>query len=586
MVSKVLWHSFVTTPAFLGLSLLAAGSVGAVQPPTEASPLDQVRAYTTDTLPTSTATAEVKPATDTASLQQVRGYSNSGESGQIGQVTSVTQLSDVKPTDWAFSALQSLVEKYGCIVGYPDRTFRGSRAMTRYEAAAALNACMDRISELLAQGLAEKVNKEDLAAVIKLQEEFREELDQLKGKVDSLEVRASRLERQQFSTTTKLTGEVLFTLAGINTDNGTVLANGSTAPTAATTPVGDSIILAQRTRLTLTTSFVGTDLLRVRLDAGNIPNFSGATISNTNQARLGFDSVTGTTTTPAFNLGVLTYRFQAFDKGRFDITAIGAGPDDDLGKLVPLSSNAALSRFGAYNPIYRTIGPVAGASFNYPFTEWFNLGVGYYSADPANAADGSGVDGSTRSIYGQITVKPLDNFTFAFVYANAFSKTGGGFTGGTSSAFADAPLLTSATATASDAFANWAESNEYSLQFSFRPLPKFVTGGWIGFKDVTRVNVADSTAELINWAVQLGFPDVIRPGDMGGIIVGQPYQITSTTATTRADGAGAVHIEGFYRLALTPNVSVTPGIIYILDANNNPNNPDLIIGAIRTRFAF
>ena len=122
-------------------------------------------------------------------------------------------LSDVKPTDWAFSALQSLVEKYGCIVGYPDKTFRGSRAMTRYEAAAALNACMDRISELLAQGLAEKVNKEDLAAVIKLQEEFRAELDQLKGKVDSLEVRASRLERQQFSTTTKLTGEVILNLS-------------------------------------------------------------------------------------------------------------------------------------------------------------------------------------------------------------------------------------------------------------------------------------------------------------------------------------------------------------------------------------
>jgi len=87
-----------------------------------------------------------------------------------------------------------------------------SRALTRYEAAAALSATLDRISELLAQGLAEKVNKEDLAAVIKLQEEFREELDQLKGKVDSLEVRASRLERQQFSTTTKLTGEVCCSL--------------------------------------------------------------------------------------------------------------------------------------------------------------------------------------------------------------------------------------------------------------------------------------------------------------------------------------------------------------------------------------
>ena len=43
-------------------------------------------------------------------------------------VTSVSQLSDVKPTDWAFTALQSLVERYGCIAGYPDRTFRGKQA--------------------------------------------------------------------------------------------------------------------------------------------------------------------------------------------------------------------------------------------------------------------------------------------------------------------------------------------------------------------------------------------------------------------------------------------------------------------------
>ncbi|MFN9829088.1 MAG: porin, partial [Pseudanabaena sp.] len=34
-------------------------------------------------------------------------------------VTSVSQLSDVRPTDWAFTALQSLIERYGCIAGYP-----------------------------------------------------------------------------------------------------------------------------------------------------------------------------------------------------------------------------------------------------------------------------------------------------------------------------------------------------------------------------------------------------------------------------------------------------------------------------------
>jgi hypothetical protein len=58
----------------------------------------------------------------------------------MGQVTSVTQLSDVQPTDWAYEALRSLVERYGCIAGYPGGTFRGNRSMSRYEFAAGLNA--------------------------------------------------------------------------------------------------------------------------------------------------------------------------------------------------------------------------------------------------------------------------------------------------------------------------------------------------------------------------------------------------------------------------------------------------------------
>ncbi len=50
---------------------------------------------------------------------------------ELAQVTSVSQLSDVQPSDWAFQSVQSLVERYGCIAGYPDGTFKGNRAMTR-----------------------------------------------------------------------------------------------------------------------------------------------------------------------------------------------------------------------------------------------------------------------------------------------------------------------------------------------------------------------------------------------------------------------------------------------------------------------
>ena len=89
-----------------------------------------------------------------------------------GQVTSVSQFSDVQPTDWAFGALQSLVERYGCIAGYPNSTYRGNRALTRYEFAAGLNACLDRINELIATATSDLVRKEDLAVLQKLQTDF------------------------------------------------------------------------------------------------------------------------------------------------------------------------------------------------------------------------------------------------------------------------------------------------------------------------------------------------------------------------------------------------------------------------------
>ncbi|MEN9766863.1 MAG: hypothetical protein RLZZ32_823, partial [Cyanobacteriota bacterium] len=92
------------------------------------------------------------------------------------QVTSITQFSDVQPTDWAYQALSNLIERYGCVAGYPNGTYRGSRAMTRYEAAALLNACLDRITEVTDE-------------LKRLMKEFEKELAVLRGRVDGLEAR-------------------------------------------------------------------------------------------------------------------------------------------------------------------------------------------------------------------------------------------------------------------------------------------------------------------------------------------------------------------------------------------------------------
>lgn len=136
----------------------------------------------------------------------------------MAQVTSVSQLRDVQPTDWAFSALQSLVERYGCIAGYPDGTYRGDRPLSRYEFAAGLNACLDRVNEFITTATSDLVTREDLITLEKLQADFATELAAVRGRVNNLEARTAEITANQFSTTTKLSS---FTIVGMQgrTDN-------------------------------------------------------------------------------------------------------------------------------------------------------------------------------------------------------------------------------------------------------------------------------------------------------------------------------------------------------------------------------
>merc|ERR1719158_436647 len=127
----------------------------------------------------------------------------SSDSVAAEQVTSITQFSDVYPTDWAYQALSNLIERYGCVAGYPNGTYRGNRAMTRFEAAALLNACLDRVTEVTDE-------------LKRLMKEFEKELAIVKGRVDGLEARVGELEATQFSTTTKLKGKVDFVVGGVS----------------------------------------------------------------------------------------------------------------------------------------------------------------------------------------------------------------------------------------------------------------------------------------------------------------------------------------------------------------------------------
>ena len=203
----------------------------------------------------------IAPGTLTNAQTPVIELDNSNESNEIKtQLPSVTQLSDVQPEDWAFQALKSLVERYNVIIGYPDGTYKGNRAMTRYEFAAGLNAALRRIEELIAQGLKDKVSQEDLVILQRLQSEFSAELTTLRNRIDTLEVSAAELEANQFSTTTKLTGQAIFALNG---------GSQSDADNPNTT-------FFYRTRLNLETSFTGKDLLLTQMQAGSTSDINDA----------------------------------------------------------------------------------------------------------------------------------------------------------------------------------------------------------------------------------------------------------------------------------------------------------------------
>ncbi|MFM7651831.1 MAG: iron uptake porin, partial [Vulcanococcus sp.] len=181
------------------------------------------------------------------------------------QVTSITQFSDVRPTDWAYQALSNLIERYGCVAGYPNGTYRGSRAMTRYEAAALLNACLDRITEVTDE-------------LKRLMKEFEKELAVLRGRVDGLEARVGELEATQFSTTTKLRGQATFVL-GANSFSGTNnrASNVTTPYTAAYNKANyGATTFNYDVRLNFDTSFTGKDLLRTTLRAANAAGANGS----------------------------------------------------------------------------------------------------------------------------------------------------------------------------------------------------------------------------------------------------------------------------------------------------------------------
>lgn len=526
-------------------------------------------------------------------LNQIMQYGreNSGNTNGQGQVTSVSQLTDVDPTHWAFQALQSLVERYGCIEGYPDRTYRGNRALTRYEFAAGLNACLDRINELIAAAVADLPSKEDLATIRRLQEEFAAELATLRGRVDALEARTTRLEAQQFSTTTKLKGEVIFAVTdafggastgGNDDDNNTVFQD--------------------RVRLEFQTSFSGRDLLHTRLAAGNAGQFNFPDRNN---------NLTGLTTgegTQQFNLGNtgnndivldwLAYEFPIFGKSRAYVAAAGGIHSDYTPTVNPYfedydGGNGALSAFAQESPIYR-IGGGAGAAVNLAFggggiLRPSSLTLGYLAGPGANnPLDKNGLFNGEYAALAQLNFNISDTFGLALTYVNAYHNAGnaifdlggGGTRGLVGTGLANSP------ATVAGFSGRPIVTNSYGASAALRISKNFSISGYAAFTDA--IIIGRGHADIWTWGGGLAFPNLGKEGNLLGLFAGVEPYLTEIDApgNSNFEDDPPYHIEGFYKIQVTNNISVTPGVIWLMSPNQDNDNDDIFIGTLRTTFSF
>ena len=484
----------------------------------------------------------------------------------LGQITNVNQLRDVSPGDWAYEALRNLVETYGCIAGYPDGTFRGNRAMTRYEFAAGVNACLQQIERLIAAATEEFVTQEDLAVIQRLREEFAPELANLATRVDNLEERTAFLENNQFSTTAIIGGEVILALSAAG--GGDPPGTGEGNPT-----------LNHLTRLQLVSSFTGKDRLRMELSTGNFTDFGFGNPKNlnTNTALLSFQQSNDNN----IDLSMLEYRFAAFsDRVVFTFRPVGFSLSSVLTANSPYfdSGRGAISRFGEANPVFKIGNLDSGVGMDWLISNRVRLQVAYGAKDGDNPGSGFFLGENAHATGVQLLLLPADNLLTGISYVYGYSPDGrlNTFTG---SAISDA-----------SGFINQRSSIHAvsgTLQWRLAENLTFSTwGGVIG----TYGRETDAFAVNTNYMFSLGITDLFQEGSLLALMFGQPPKLVEyddfSVASGLGEDASSHHIEAFYRFKLSDNIFVTPGFFIVTNPGNIEDNNSIWVGTIRTTFRF
>jgi len=551
------------------------------------------------------------PMAAVAADVQIAGLS---QYGSQEQVTSITQFSDVQPTDWAYQALSNLIERYGCVAGYPNGTYRGSRAMTRYEAAALLNACLDRITEVTDE-------------LKRLMKEFEAELAVLKGRVDGLEARVGELEATQFSTTTKLQGDTYWALGAITPTGGNSNSAGTGSSNFIKKTAGATNFVYDL-RLNFNTSFTGKDLLYTRLRSGN---FVGSPFGGSPYALMTFDRAfpsSGVTNNNLVQLDRLYYRFPI--NKEFTAVVAPRGRNTEFLGTNPFFYGAfeGLDFFrlhGAPGTYNKATGGLGGFIYKQKVKKgkpYFVASTSYVAPEAQNGNPSEGgiftrdSRGSWLTQLGYVANQWKGTFGWNYKQCDAAMARRG-----TAAAVASQPCDN---VNASGSAFTGGYNNSFAAGLAWRPkkdgLIPSISGGWgynaISYNTARTGSTARQTgaplattgataiagnltaaniAATQSWTVGLQWDNAFAKGNTAGMAVGQPTFVTSTrNGTTPYDGNYAW--EWWYKFQVSDNIAVTPMFFYLSNpssagagfsqTSNQGSNPGIFGGALTAQFKF
>ncbi|MEB3210018.1 MAG: iron uptake porin [Leptolyngbyaceae bacterium] len=497
-------------------------------------------------------------------------------------VPAVHQLRDIEPIDWEYLTLASIIETYELVLD-ENSPLGNQEPLTRYEFVATLEAAIAQIEQRVES---EKmlVNQGDYRALARLVEQFAINISSLSLRLTEQETRTLDLEIGRFSPLARLNGEVVLSL----TDQ---LGNDRTAVTT----------LQQRSRLAINASFTGRDRFQTQLVMGGTPSFldadeAGDRPTDTTGEGTLVTSIGGDTD-DQIELERVVYTFPLGDRISGYVSATGGrhhhyvhttvNPQFDDGT----GGNGSLSAFSQFSPIY-SIGGGAGLGMDARFgdgdtrfaqmNQRLAVSLGYLADQAADPTSGSGVFNGDYALLGQVSFVPSHRFHLGATYVRGYHSRGEAifdFDGDENvfigSGFANqthTQLGTSAT------------TNSFGLQTSYRINRSLTLNAFAGYTDITFQNVG--SGDIWYYGLNLAFPDLVLPNSIAGVTIGvEPYLGGVEGASIEIPNATSLHLEVFYKLQLTTEVSLTPGIIWVTEPNQG-DRPGFVIGTLRTTFRF